>query len=282
MIAPAYHVRVITPCAPVLPRLNVINAIELRLLIGELPAYLDGGIRLEPGAVIIDVGANIGAFSAYAYDQLAGDVTLLAFEPAPATYAVLDHNARELFNGTLTPFPYGLSDRETTADFTYFPHATTMSSTVRGSDNIDAERSRITRAVITATKHGDHGRWAARIPRPVLHAVLTLVLRKALRSGTTHQIRLRPLSATLTEHGITTVDLLKIDVEGAELDVLRGISDDHWPGIRQVVIEVERWDSCHREVIDLLSAKGFTIRSHRDTLLEAADFGLIYATRTTG
>jgi hypothetical protein len=34
-------------------------------------------------------------------------------------------------------------------------------------------------------------------------------------------------------------------------------------------------------VSELLSAKGFTIRTHRDTLLEAADFGLIYATRTT-
>jgi FkbM family methyltransferase len=267
---------------PVLPRLNVINAIELRLLIGEMDSYLSGGIQLEPGAVIIDAGANIGAFSAYAYDHLAGDVTLLAFEPAPATYAVLDQNARELFNGTLTPFQYGLSDREGTAAFTYFPHATTMSSTVRGSDTVDAERRRIAGAVITSIKHGDHGRWAARIPRPVLNALLTLVLRKALRSGTTHQIRLRPLSATLTEQGITTVDLLKIDVEGAELDVLRGISDDHWPGIRQVVIEVERWDSCHREVSELLSAKGFTIGSYRDTLLEAGDFGLIYATRTTG
>jgi FkbM family methyltransferase len=273
---------VTTSFAPVLSRLHVINALELQLLIGELPTYLAGGIRLEPGAVIIDVGANVGAFSAYAYDQLAGDVTLLAFEPAPATYAVLDHNARELFNGTLTAFPYGLSDRETTADFTYFPHATTMSSTVRGSATVDAERRRIAGAVIAAIKHGDHGRWAARIPRPVVYAVLTTLLRKALRSSTTHQIRLRPLSATLTEHGITTVDLLKIDVEGAELDVLRGITDDHWPGIRQVVIEVERWDSCHREVSELLSAKGFTIHSHRDTLLEAADFGLIYATRTTG
>ena len=35
------------------------------------------------------------------------------------------------------------------------------------------------------------------------------------------------------------VDLLKIDAEGAELDVLMGISPAHWPLIRLAILEVQ-------------------------------------------
>ena len=42
------------------------------------------------------------------------------------------------------------------------------------------------------------------------------------------------VSALISEHSLERVDLLKIDVEGAELDVLRGIDQKDWPTIRQV------------------------------------------------
>ncbi len=38
--------------------------------------------------------------------------------------------------------------------------------------------------------------------------------------------------------GLERVDLLKIDVERAELDVLHGVRQQDWPRIRQVVLEV--------------------------------------------
>ena len=37
---------------------------------------------------------------------------------------------------------------------------------------------------------------------------------------------------------IPRIDLLKIDVEGAELSVLRGVRREHWPRVRAVVAEV--------------------------------------------
>lgn len=42
------------------------------------------------------------------------------------------------------------------------------------------------------------------------------------------------VSALISELSLERVDLLKIDVEGAELDVLRGIDQKDWPTIRQV------------------------------------------------
>jgi hypothetical protein len=40
------------------------------------------------------------------------------------------------------------------------------------------------------------------------------------------------------------VDLLKVDVERAELQVLEGVAARDWPAIRQVVLEVRDRSSC--------------------------------------
>jgi hypothetical protein len=48
----------------------------------------------------------------------------------------------------------------------------------------------------------------------------------------------RPLSLLIDENGVKNIDLLKVDVEGGEAEVLRGIREDHWPIIRQAVVEV--------------------------------------------
>ena len=42
------------------------------------------------------------------------------------------------------------------------------------------------------------------------------------------------VSDLIRNHGLARIDLLKIDVEGAELDVLRGIAHKDWQLIRQV------------------------------------------------
>ncbi|CAN0151235.1 unnamed protein product, partial [Ectocarpus sp. 13 AM-2016] len=42
----------------------------------------------------------------------------------------------------------------------------------------------------------------------------------------------------MADLGVDKIDLLKIDVEGAELDVLLGIEQQDWPKIKQVVAEV--------------------------------------------
>jgi hypothetical protein len=48
------------------------------------------------------------------------------------------------------------------------------------------------------------------------------------------------LSDAIREHHVNRIDLLKIDVEGAELDVLRGIERSHWLFIRQISMETTR------------------------------------------
>ena len=44
---------------------------------------------------------------------------------------------------------------------------------------------------------------------------------------------------------VQQIDLLKVDVEGAELDVLQGIGASQWAAIKQVVAEVgARFHAC--------------------------------------
>ena len=77
------------------------------------------------------------------------------------------------------------------------------------------------------------------------------------------------------------VDLLKVDVERAELAVLRGISDSDWPKIRQIVIEVHDIDGRLAEVKRLLTVDaGFQVTAvEQDRNLKGSTLYNIYATR---
>lgn len=77
------------------------------------------------------------------------------------------------------------------------------------------------------------------------------------------------------------MDLLKIDVERAELAVLHGISDSDWPRIRQIVLEVHDIDGRLAEVKRLLSeSAGFQVLAvEQDINLRGSTLYNIYAAR---
>ena len=53
---------------------------------------------------------------------------------------------------------------------------------------------------------------------------------------------MRSMSDVLRETGIDNISLLKVDVEGSEMDVLAGIAKDDWAKIRQIVMEIHDAD----------------------------------------
>ncbi|MGI3202845.1 FkbM family methyltransferase [Streptomyces sp. GLT-R25] len=85
--------------------LHSINRWEASFLREEVGGYFTHGIECTPGATVLDVGANIGVFSAAVYERLDGDVRIYAFEPMPPLHATLERNAREFFNGRLIRAP---------------------------------------------------------------------------------------------------------------------------------------------------------------------------------
>jgi hypothetical protein len=67
------------------------------------------------------------------------------------------------------------------------------------------------------------------------------------------------LSAALRQHAIESVDLVKVDVEGAEMDVLEGVADADWSRLRQMVIEVHDVDGRLDKIRTLLETKAFAV-----------------------
>lgn len=82
------------------------------------------------------------------------------------------------------------------------------------------------------------------------------------------------ISDIIAEHGFTCVDLLKVDVEGDELDVLKGIRDEHWPIVKQVVAEVHDVHNRLQDVRSLLLGCGFAVASEQQ--LPSVDQGFVH------
>jgi FkbM family methyltransferase len=192
---------------------------------------------------------------------------------------MLEQNAREQFGGRVTVLPYGLSSREDEVEFTYFSSATLWSSSRRTHENLKPERERIARCIAQWVAQGGAGPILRRVPTFIMRRIAKRGLR-SLQEIQTYRVRVRPLSAVIDELGIEVIDLLKIDVEGAGIDVLNGIDQRHWPMVRQVVVEVEGWEKNHPLVREIFESKGFRVHAEQDSIQEAGDFGMIYAIGT--
>ena len=64
------------------------------------------------------------------------------------------------------------------------------------------------------------------------------MIKKLLSNSERIPVRVQILSEVLRRERIERVDYLKVDVEGAEMDVIGGIEDQHWPVISQIAMEV--------------------------------------------
>src|SRR5262249_60403938 len=84
-------------------------------------------------------------------------------------------------------------------------------------------------------------RWLRHLPGFLVRPLLEQVIRRAV--VTEHvECPMRTVSEIIREQQVPHIDLLKVDVEKAELDVLEGIEATDWPRIRQVVVEVHDLD----------------------------------------
>ena len=82
----------------------------------------------------------------------------------------------------------------------------------------------------------------------------------------------------IEENDIKQIDLLKIDVEGAEIEVLSGIRDHHWARINQIVAEIHS-PSLLKSVGNLLKDKGYNWTAEEDLRFKGAGLFNLYASR---
>lgn len=223
--------------------------------------YLRQGVSLPPDAVVFDVGANIGLFSLFVARECP-DAQVFAFEPIPPVFELLQLNTG-LAGMRAHLFDVGLSDHAGTAEFTYYPNVSILSGQFADDEH---DRRAVGAHLVTVATGAD---GAAGLGEVMTHALRRHHVTRPLRT----------LSDVIAEHGVDRIDLLKVDVERAELDVLRGLAAADWPKVRQAVVEVQDVDGRLVEVLELLHRNGFDPVVERQDTLAGSDLYYIYARR---
>jgi FkbM family methyltransferase len=141
----------------------------------ETALFLDA---IQPGAVVVDVGANTGYYALLASQRTGGNGAVYAFEPVPDNFALLRRNVERNHSACVTCLPHAVLDR-------------------RGSARIFTDRD-------------NHG-MASLSPHNVNHQATVV----DVESITLDEY-------LLDERKVRSVDVIKIDAEGAEALVLSG------------------------------------------------------------
>jgi len=185
-------------------------------------------VRLPPGSLVLDVGAHIGLFMLFVKKRCP-DADVIAFEPSPESADILRRNL-ELHGLSGVRVCEVAVGREPESDvaFAFYPMAPSNSTRYPHEKELQKE-------VLARTM-------------PAIY------VEKAHRAREV-TVQVQRLSTFLTDR---PVDLLKIDVEGAELDVLHGIDPPQWPLIRQILLEVQDLDGRLDTVCALLTTHGLT------------------------
>jgi hypothetical protein len=259
--------------------------------------------------LILDVGANIGYFAASCAEDMSR-YEIHCVEPIPVLALAARRNTAALnidADRSIRIHEIGLAAEEqdgTSVSFDFNPGAS-VGSTMFKSD-ISAAGWRHGPCTWVAALLHDYA-WAGQLPKkltatvctllhvPIVnYAVLLLLLPLfyvlflyQLASPSARQevcSQLTTLPALLRREGLNgrDIDIVKVDVEGAEWLVLQGIDDETWARIRQLIVEVHNVDGRVNEVKQLLRDKGFAnvaVGTEDMEILKLLDVATVFATK---
>lgn len=200
------------------------------------------GLELPDAPVVFDIGGNIGMFALYVKSRFpAAEVT--SFEPMPNNIDLFKRNVElhGLDDVTLHGTALG-SKPESGVEFSFYPLLPANSTRY-------PEIKELPKAHMAENSNPD--------------------LAEHFYAAETVTVDVERLATFLPDD--RDVDLIKIDVEGAEADVLLGIDESQWPRIRRVVAEVCDLDDQLRRVGDILRRNGFEVTEEQAPLTDAAD-----------
>lgn len=262
----------------------------------EQTVYFQNGISLQPRddrpLVVIDAGSNIGLFARYVLQRFP-TANVVCIEPMPDLVAVIRRNTA--FAEDRTRIAMTALGKTTGQDLQFEFNPNMTCGCASANDALDCSnnvRNRDWLAWAGAVLHD--GLLADSLPllltpffrvlSAILHAkaaprwirvlsfiaFLPVIIVHFAWSAGQHipkknvSCRTTTLEDVLYAAGPSSlsrdadIDLLKIDIEGAELDVLESLSDQTWARVKQLVVETQDIAGRVEVIRRLLASKGFT------------------------
>jgi FkbM family methyltransferase len=203
----------------------------LRYLTGDAEPEVQAALAelIEPDQVVYDVGANIGFFTILCSRLVGPQGKVYAFEPIPENLATLRHNVALNGLSNVVVVDKALSSQTGTAQMFVSPWSAFHSLNVEG-----------------ATKQDNHGAEAGEME------VQTITLDEFLQGD-----------------GVRAPDLLKIDVEGAELIVVQGMAETLRTAQPLLLVELHDTKLDYIEFVDSIGYRVRVVDGERPELVEA-------------
>jgi FkbM family methyltransferase len=151
---------------------------------------------IQPGMTVLDIGAHVGYYSRRYAPKVGENGRILSFEPHPRTFAVLKQNVGHFENVTLQQL--ALAEHPGTAELHDY-----LIMSASGSLQFDEGMKDLLKSQLSDSD------IAPRISNDLPDKTFT--------------VETKPVDDCLETMGITQVDVVKMDIEGAEIGALRGM-----------------------------------------------------------
>jgi FkbM family methyltransferase len=152
---------------------------------------------MRPGMTVLDIGAHVGYYACLCAKLAGSDGRVIAFEPHPRNRAYLMRNTERF--GNVQIVPVAAAEQAGSAELYDYLMMSASGSLHYDESLRDTQRSQVSAHDIAPRLSADF-------------------------QPQTFTVRTAPVDACLAELGVERVDLIKMDIEGAELGALRGLT----------------------------------------------------------
>lgn len=164
----------------------------------------------KPGMTVLDIGAHVGYYARRCARLVGENGRVIAFEPHPRTFQTLNGNVNRFKN--VTPFQLAVAESEGTAELFDYLMMSASGSLHYDESLRDLQKSQVATSDFAPRLAGDF-------------------------QAEKFTVRTRPIDAVLAELGVSRVDVVKMDIEGAEMGALMGMQNTiaHSPGMHLIM-----------------------------------------------